>query len=198
LRKFQPAGKPVSQREPQILFVGRMVEKKGGEYLIRALEQVKRAVPDAKLVMAGDGPLLQEHATLASQLGLPVEFLGSVPQSEIRRQIERSRIFCLPSVVASNGDAEGLGIVILEAQACGVPVVTSALGGSTEGIVEGVTGFAFPERDIRTLSDRLTRLLSDAQLCESMSKAAPRFVAERFDIQNCTRSLEGLYDQLVA
>jgi glycosyltransferase involved in cell wall biosynthesis len=197
LKKFQPSGNPVSQREPQILFVGRMVEKKGGEFLIRALEQVRRVVPDAKLVMAGDGPLLENHRSLARQLGVPVEFLGSVPQSEIRRQIEQSRIFCLPSVVASNGDAEGLGISILEAQACGVPVVTSAFGGSTEGIVDGVTGYAFPERDIPALALHLTRLLSDPQLCESMSRAAPRFVAERFDIQTCTRSLEGLYDQLV-
>jgi glycosyltransferase involved in cell wall biosynthesis len=197
LKKFQPSGGPVSQREPQILFVGRMVEKKGGEFLIRALEQVRRVVPDAKVVMAGDGPLRQAHGDLARQLNVPVEFLGSVPPTEIRRQIERSRIFCLPSVVASNGDAEGLGISILEAQACGVPVVTSALGGSTEGIINGVTGYAFAERDIQSLAIHLTRLLTDSQLCESMSKAAPRFIAERFDIQTCTRSLEELYDRLV-
>jgi glycosyltransferase involved in cell wall biosynthesis len=84
-------------------------------------------------------------------------------------------VFCLPSVTASNGDAEGLPTVLLEAQACGVPVVTSALGGK-EGVVDGVTGFIFPEKDVKALADRLGDLLGNDDLAARMSAAEPEHV----------------------
>jgi glycosyltransferase involved in cell wall biosynthesis len=118
-------------------------------------------------------------------------------RDEVKQQLDRARIFCLPSIVAQNGDAEGFGLVLLEAQACAVPVVTSAQGGASEGLIDGVTGFSFPERDVATLAKQLIRLLTDDQCIARMSEAAPRFVAEHFDLRNCTRELERLYDQLV-
>jgi glycosyltransferase involved in cell wall biosynthesis len=87
-------------------------------------------------------------------------------------------------------------MVLLEAQACGVPVVTSARGGAEEGVIDGKTGFAFAERDVDTLSDRLTRVLTDDDLALSMSEEARAFVRQRFDIRRCTRSLEQLYDEI--
>jgi glycosyltransferase involved in cell wall biosynthesis len=87
--------------------------------------------------------------------------------------------------------------VILEAQACGVPVVTSARGGATEGIIDGVTGFSFAEKDVATLGERLIKLLLDDDLISSMSRHAARYMAERFDIRHCTKSLESLYEDLV-
>jgi glycosyltransferase involved in cell wall biosynthesis len=196
LRHFHSSGPSVIARRPRILFVGRLVEKKGGEFLIKAYARVRSKLPEAELVMVGDGPLFPQLVTLASKLNVPVQFLGSVNAIEVKRQIDMARVFCLPSVTAENGDAEGLGIALLEAQACGVPVVTSARGGATEGIVDGVTGFAFPERDIDILSARLLRLLVDEELALSMSRAGPTFIAEKFDIRHCTRSLERLYDAM--
>jgi glycosyltransferase involved in cell wall biosynthesis len=198
LTQFKWSGRPISQRAPRILTVGRFVEKKGGEFLIRALRLVRNTLPDAELVMVGDGPLLDELRGLAKELGVPVSFLGSLTSAEVRKQMETARVFCLPSVTAKNGDAEGLGIVILEAQACGLPVVTSAKGGATEGIMDGVTGYAFAEKDVQSLGNHLTNLLRDDGLAESMSRAAPAFVAARFDIRQCTKSLENLYERLVA
>ncbi len=89
-------------------------------------------------------------------------------------------------------------MVILEAQACGLPVVTSARGGKTEAIVDGRTGFAFPERDVDLLTEHLSRLLLDDDLATAMSAAAIPHVAAHFDIRDCTRKLEQFYDRLSA
>src|SRR5699024_5679577 len=132
-QRFQPQGRPVTQRLKRILFVGRMVEKKAPQLLVRAFAQARKNVEDAELVMIGDGPLLEETRALAVHLGAPVTFLGTCPHSEVQKQLHQARVMCLPSVTAENGDAEGLPTVIVEAQACGVPVVTSARGGATEG-----------------------------------------------------------------
>lgn len=196
LSRFRFSGRPIAQRARRIVFVGRLVEKKGAEYLIRAFARLAPRIPDAQLAILGGGPLQQSLQSLASQLGVSVEFLGSVGRSEVSRQLEMARVFCLPSVTAGNGDAEGLGMVLLEAQACGVPVVTSARGGRSDGIVDGLTGFAFPERDVERLADLLSRLLLDDDLAVSMSAAAIPHVQGKFDIQACTRKLEQLYDGL--
>jgi glycosyltransferase involved in cell wall biosynthesis len=196
-RKFQPGGKPLAMRPRRVLYVGRMVEKKGVAFLIEAFAKVCRDIPDAELVMIGDGPLLQHHQKLSRRLGVSVRFLGACDPAEVRSNMNQARVFCLPSVTAQNGDAEGFGIVILEAQASGVPVITSALGGATEGIEEGKTGLSFPERDINGLAAHIRTLLLDDELAMAMSAAAPRFVREKFDIQACTRSLEDCYDDMV-
>ena len=192
--RFAFSGVPLASRARRILYVGRLVEKKGGELLLRAFARVRAQVPDAELVMAGDGPLEHRFRAAAAQMGVPVQFLGSVSSEEVKRQIDCARVFCLPSITAANGDAEGLPISILEAQACGVPVVTSARGGVTEGIIPGVTGFGFAEGDVAALGDRLLQLLRDDALATSMSVAAPQFIADKFDIAQCTRALEDLYD----
>lgn len=196
LSEFHPSGRPASQRARRILYVGRLVEKKGGIHLIRAVAEVMQAVPDVELVMIGDGPLMNQYRELVRELNLPVRFLGSLTSAKVRDQMALARVFCLPSVRARNGDAEGLPISILEAQACGVPVITSALGGATEGILDGITGFAFPEGDVRTLGALLIKLLQDSTQVDALANAGPRFVAEKFEIGHCTAALEDLYDSL--
>ncbi len=195
--RFVPSDILVSQRERRILYVGRFVEKKGAEFLIRAYARLRSSVPDARLVMIGDGPLAQPLARLAAELSVPVEFLGSCARAEVKRQLDLARVFCLPSVTATDGDAEGLGMVVLEAQACGVPVVTSAGAAIGDGIVPGVTGFSFREKDVEELAIRLTQILLDDALALSMSRAGERHVAERFDLHSCTRSLESLYEDVL-
>jgi glycosyltransferase involved in cell wall biosynthesis len=196
LARFHASGTPISSRPPRILYVGRLVEKKGAEFLIQAFAKVRDRIPQAELALIGDGPERRRLTELASRLQLPVAFLGVADSAEVKRQIDLARVFCLPSITARDGDAEGLGLSILEAQACGVPAVTSARGGAEEGIIDGSTGFAFPERDVEALTARLLSVLSDDALALRMSCAAPQFVAARFDIRNCTRALESLYDSV--
>ncbi len=193
--QFAPAGAPIAGRAPIILFVGRLVEKKGAHLLIEAFARLANAVPEAQLVLAGDGP---QRAQLQAQAAgrRNVRFLGAIPHEEVLAQMHRARVFCLPSVTAANGDAEGLPLVVLEAQACGVPVVTSARGGATEGMLDGRTGYAFAEHDVAALEQRLHRLLTDDALASSFAEAAPRYVAAQHDVVAQTARLEELYDRL--
>lgn len=194
LQHFRPGGAPVAERGPRILYVGRMVEKKGGQHLIAAFAALRARMPDAELIMVGDGPLMAQFQAQADGLGVPVQWLGRQPSDAVRREFERASVFCLPSVTAENGDAEGLPIVIMEAQACGVPVVTSARGGATEGIVHGETGLAFAEGDVQGLTQALLRVLGEPGLAARMAQAAVPFARQRFDLHQCTALLESDYD----
>jgi glycosyltransferase involved in cell wall biosynthesis len=196
--KFSPGGRPLIERDRRVLFIGRLVEKKGCEYLIRAFAKVQDTVPNALLVIVGDGPLREPLRKLTQKMRVHIQFLGALSSADVAKELALARVFILPSVTAKNGDAEGFGMVILEAQASGVPVVTSALGGAEEGISEGITGFAFRERDEKTLSAQIIRLLTDDTLAATFSAAGPRFVAERFELSQCTERLEALYDRLEA
>jgi glycosyltransferase involved in cell wall biosynthesis len=192
---FAPSRIPITERPKQILFVGRMVEKKAPLLLIRAFASVRQMHPTAKLLMVGDGPLRNAAQQLASSLGLPVTFTGTLPSNKVVNHMHASRVLCLPSITASNGDAEGLGLVVLEAQACGLPVVTSAKGGSSEAILDGLTGYRFDEGDRATLADRLTALLDDDALLANQSIEAVSFVRRRFDIAECAGELEAIFDE---
>lgn len=109
----------------QILFVGRLVEKKGVKYLIQALPSIRQRVPNAHLVIVGSGPELPELTALVSRLGLQdcVEFRGAMSQGALPEFYRRAAVFVAPFVDAASGDREGLGLVSIEAIACGCPVV---------------------------------------------------------------------------
>jgi glycosyltransferase involved in cell wall biosynthesis len=192
--RFKPGGLPLAQRGRRVLFVGRMVEKKAPLMMIRAFAQVREQLPDAELAMVGAGPLLENARSLARELGTPVEFLGARSSDDVLSQIHRARVLCLPSVTAANGDAEGFGMVLLEAQACGVPVLTSAMGGATEGLLDGRTGHAFREGALEEMVVKLRILLEDMNLATTASATAARFVADSFDIRSCSRHLEQIYE----
>lgn len=192
---FAPGSTPVAQRRPLILFLGRLVEKKGCIFLLEAFAQIRAQLPDAELVVAGDGPERARLTARAAEIG-GVRFLGAYTRAQANELLAEARVFCLPSITAESGDAEGLPLVVLEAQASGVPVVTSARGGATEGIREGVTGYAFPEGDVGLLTTLLRRLLTDDVLAAQFSAAGPAFIAEAHDLYRQTEALEALYDQV--
>lgn len=195
LARFRPRGLPAGKRPRRVLFVGRLVEKKGVSYLLSAFARVIARHTDAELVIAGDGPLRAALVTQAQRAALPVRFLGSVDEPTVARELAQARVFCLPSVTAASGDAEGLGIALLEAQAAGVPVVTSALGGRDEAIVHGETGYAFAERDVAALAAHLLSLLGDDGRATRFGARGRAFVCRQFDLARCTEQLELLYDR---
>lgn len=193
--RFAPGPIPIAQRPLKVLFVGRLVEKKGCQYLIEAMAAVQRKLPAATLVIVGDGPLRSKLETLAAEHGVNAVFRGALSSAEVKQEVDTSRMLCLPSVTAKNGDAESFGLVLLEAQASGVPVVSSALGGAAEGLRDGVTGFSFAERDVEALARILGSILGDEEKLSRMAQHAHRYVSTEFDLQDCTKQLEILYHQ---
>ncbi len=197
VERFKPA--PDMRLDPPVvLFVGRLVEKKGVAWLLRAMPAILSEHPGARLVLIGDGPMRSGLVAAAAESGVPAEFLGAQSPAVVLEWMRKAAVLCLPSVTGQDGDAEGFGMVLLEAQSCGTPVVTSAKGGADEGIEDGVTGYAVEERDVEAIADRVSRILGSESLRMAMSIAARERVVERFDIRACTRSLEDRYEQILS
>lgn len=184
---------PAVERANVVLFVGRFDVLKGAEFAIRAMAEVERAVPGAELVLIGDGPARAGLESLAAQIGLRCRFLGFQPQPTIKAWLNRARILCVPSVTIENGRAEAFGLVFLEAQAMGVPVVSFASGGIPEAVAHGATGFLARERDWQALAGFMVRLLAEPGLWQAMSRAGQERVRSSFDLRALTRGLEDLY-----
>jgi colanic acid/amylovoran biosynthesis glycosyltransferase len=183
-----------------IVFVGRLVEVKGCEYLLRAMallgpQEGMNAPPG--LVVIGDGPLRGELEALSRRLKLNAQFLGAQPSEVVRQWIGRARILCNPSVTSAEGNAEGFGMVFAEAQAMGTPVVSSLYGGIPEAVCDGKTGLLAPERDVTMLAKHLHRFLTDDAFWQSCSVRATAWVRQRFDLHKQTRLLENIYEEVV-
>ncbi len=184
---------PGSEAEPGlILHVGRLVEKKGTAILLDALARL----PDARLLVVGDGPLWGALQRRAAPLGDRVRFLGNLSHEEVVQAMRRASVLATPSVTARDGDAEGLPTVVVEAAACGLPVVATRHSGIPEAVQDGATGFIVPERDADALAAKLALLLGSDDLRGRMGMAARRRAEERFDLARQTERLEALYDMV--
>lgn len=194
--RFAPSEAP---REPAtVLFVGRLVEKKGAIHLVHAMASVREAVPAAKLVIVGEGSERPRLESAAEDLRVPIEFLGVQPPDRVRALMQSATVLCGPSVVERSGNTEGLGMVFVEAQSCGCPVVVSDAGGARESLRAGETGTLVPPADPQALAAALIPLLTDPVLASRMGVAARAHVLERFDLRRQTGLLETLYDEIIA
>lgn len=185
-----------AERSEVVLFVGRLVEKKGCELLIRAMAKVAEEHPDTELVVIGDGELRPRLEAQAAASAVRHRFLGAQPAGVVREWMGRSRVFCVPSLEAASGDREGFGLVFLEAQAMGLPVVSFASGGVPEAVAHGKTGLLAPEGDWPALATHIGTLLGSAELWRRMSvDGASR--AKQFDLARQTAQLEEHYEAAV-
>ncbi|HIK18188.1 MAG TPA: glycosyltransferase [Leptolyngbyaceae cyanobacterium M33_DOE_097] len=192
---FQPG--PNAVREPVVLFVGRLVEKKGCEYLIQAMAQIQVSQPEVKLVIVGDGRLRAELEAIAAQQLRNYSFLGIQPPEVCRQWMQRSQVIVVPSVTAANGDAEGLPTVVLEAQAIGLPVVATVHAGIPEAVIHAETGMLAPERDWQQLANCILHVLNNSDLWQRLSQQAQKRVRQHFDLCKQTQRLEKLYEQVL-
>jgi glycosyltransferase involved in cell wall biosynthesis len=181
-----------------VLFVGRLVEVKGCEFALRAFGELAQAVPGARLVIIGDGPLRPELESQSEAFRSRCTFLGSQPRSMVREWMNRARVLCAPSGRNEAGNAEGFGMVFAEAQGMGLPVVSFASGGIPEAVADGETGFLAPEGKWQELVQPLRRLLEEDDLWNRFSEAGERRVAAEFDLANQTTRLESIYDSVIA
>jgi glycosyltransferase involved in cell wall biosynthesis len=135
---------------------------------------------------------------LAKSLGVRAQFLGAQPRSEVLRLMAASRVFVFPSVRAPSGDAEGMGVVAMEAQAQGTPVIAFNGGPAPEAIADDRSGLLAIDRDVDSLSQCIKTLLVDDQLAERLSLGGPGVARERFDLNVNYAALEDLYDRVFA
>lgn len=184
-------------REPVVLFVGRLVEKKGCEYLIQAMSKVQAVRPEIELVVIGDGPLRLSLERLARKMLQRYRFLGAQPPDYVRAWMNRAKVFSVPSITATSGDSEAFGIVFAEAQAMGLPVVSFASGGVPEAVVHGETGFLAAEQDWQGLAKYILSLLEDDGLWQRFSVAGQRRVRALFDLKKQTHALEEIYKLVI-
>jgi glycosyltransferase involved in cell wall biosynthesis len=194
-QRFTPA--PSDPVRPLVLFVGRLVSKKGAEHLLRAIALVQAHVPDVETVFIGDGPL-RESLERQSRSLRKVSFLGCQPASVVSEFLQQASVLCVPSIAAPNGDTEGLGMVFLEAQGSAVPVVSFNSGGISEAVEHGVTGLLAPPGDDEALAAHITRLLQNPELRRQMGAAGRARVEQRFSLGRQTALLEDLYDEVIA
>jgi len=182
-------------RPPRCVAVGRLVRRKGVDTLIRAWPEVCRAVPDAELVVVGDGPQRARLTGLARRLRVDasVTFTGGLDPIGVRQWLWRSDVFALPMRVRWGGlDAEGLGLAALEAAACGLPAVVGDSGGAPETVRAGDSGFVVAPEDPAALADRLVELLAEPARCTAMGAVGRRHVEERFGADWARTQLRGL------
>ncbi len=191
--RFRPADASQHGRndgEFRVGFVKTLLPKYGPEVLVRAMAQILDAVPNARLIMAGRGPMRQELRELARDLAIEkrVEFAGFVPHDEVPRLMQS-----LDVVVNCSVCPESFGVVILEASACQVPVVVTCVGGVPEVCIDGQTGIMVSPNDSGALAAAITRLAKDPALREKMGSAGREFVLRRYVWRdNVTRMLQHL------
>ncbi|HTV04329.1 MAG TPA: glycosyltransferase [Acidobacteriaceae bacterium] len=187
---FRPAA--TRSREPLILFVGRLVEVKGCAYLLRAMKQIEAQIPDAQLVIIGDGPL---HPQLQAQAAATLRrctFTGALTSDAVRHWMRRAAVVAVPS------DArEGFCLVACEAQAMEIPVVGFSGRGLSESIANGESGLLVPQGYSGALAHAILTLLRNQTLAASMGVAGRRRVEQRFNLRRQTALLEEKYDEVL-
>jgi phosphatidylinositol alpha-1,6-mannosyltransferase len=166
---------------PVVVCVSRLVARKGQDALIRGLPAVRAAVAGARLLLVGDGPDRARLHRLAAAHGVTDEvvFAGAVPAAELAAHHGVGDAFALPCRTRGGGlDVEGLGIVSLEAAACGLPVVAGRSGGAPEAVRDGETGHVVDGRDPAALAGALVALLSDPDRAAAMGAAGRAWMRE--------------------
>ena len=173
--------KDVFEAEYLILSVGRLIDWKGTKYLIIAMKEVIKIFPNVKLVLVGVGPEKENLEKLTEELNLKrnIIFTGYIEDVDLPKYYASSDIFVLPSIDI-NGYTEGLGVVLLEAMACGTPVIGSNVGGISDIIEDGYNGFLVPEKSPPELADKIIELLSNKKMAEEFSVNGLKIVREKF------------------
>jgi colanic acid/amylovoran biosynthesis glycosyltransferase len=195
LNKFKPD--PKELRKPIVLYVGRLSEEKGCEYLIYAMAKVQTIIPEVETVIIGDGPLMSKLKQLAREKLSNYKFLGAQTSDNVRIWMNRAKVLCGLSVSNESGACEAFGIVFAEAQAMGLPVVASNIGGIPEAVLHGETGLLSGERDWELAASYILNLLKDHNLWRRFSVKGREHVKRKFDLESQSRMLEEIYSAVL-
>jgi glycosyltransferase involved in cell wall biosynthesis len=177
---------------PTILYVGRLVYRKGLHVLVRAMPFVLKEIPDAQLLIVGEGYMDSFLRMLIKSLNLEenVKMLGFIPDEKLSELYTSSHLFVLPSLYC-----ESFGITLLEAMASGRPIVASNVGGIPEVVEDGVTGLLFRRGDAQDLADKIIKVLNDNKLAQTLAFNARKLVKERYSWTVIASKVEDLYEK---
>jgi colanic acid/amylovoran biosynthesis glycosyltransferase len=180
-----------------VLFVGRLVEKKGVDTLIDAMAMLRQSAPGLELSVIGDGPGRAELEKRARAAGVKVKFHGWLDERHVHAAMRRALLLAVPSRAAAGGDSEGLPTVIMEAMALGVPVVATRHAGIPEIVADRVTGLLAPEADAQALADAILTLKNDPELANRLRGEAYADVRARFDADRQSALLERMLLEII-
>ena len=187
-----------NEKEPvRLLAVGRLVPFKGHTKLIEAVAGVEALGYNVELNIVGGGPLKEELEKQAKEKLKKYKFWGPQPHEKVLSLMRQSDIFCHSSMHMDNGQTEAFGLVVLEAQWAGLPVVAFNSGGVPEAIDDGKTGVLVPEGNASGFAEALSDLIKDQDKLKKMSDAAPAFVKENFDNKKQAAKLEDIYNSVL-
>ncbi len=183
------------EQAPLILSVGRLIEKKGYDDLIRACAELRRrGVENFRCVIVGDGPMEQELRMMSADLGVAdrVELVGPKSQAEIIGYLEQAALFALPCVIEKDGGKDNLPTVLMEAMAARVACASTVLAGVPEMVLDGVTGRLVPEREPEKFAGILAEMLADPERTDAMADAGQTHAQEHFAKEVTARQLRRL------
>jgi colanic acid/amylovoran biosynthesis glycosyltransferase len=183
----------------RLLQACRLIEKKGLPVTFRAFARFTEDYPEARLTIAGEGPLLPKLKELAGELRLTdrVDFPGFLSQEELRSAYFDSHLFAHPSELGKDGNQEGVPNSMLEAMATGLPALATRHGGIPEAVEDGVSGILVEEGDHKALANAMLALASDEGKYQRMSEAARLAVADKFDLRAQVKVLESYYEEVL-
>ncbi len=195
LTGFDP-GEDTASEKINILTTARLVEKKGIEYLIKAIPMVVSRVPRCHFTIIGSGPLEEELKALAEGVQEYISFKGSVSDLQLMEHYEKADIFALPCIIADNGDRDGIPVSIMEAMAMQLPVVSTSVSGIPELIADEENGILIPQKDTEKLSEALIMLAGNEKLRCDMGKRARERIEADFNLGKEVKSLNELFHRI--
>ncbi|WP_018015418.1 glycosyltransferase family 4 protein [Teredinibacter turnerae] len=198
-RIFPPIDKTHHIAANTIGGIGRLVEKKGFDTLIKAVAVLKQRDYPVTLKLAGGGPLEQElkQLAIARDLEEEVKFLGPLAHSEVPAYLSELDAFVLPCKTDSNGDMDGIPVVLMEAMLSGLPVITTRLSGIPELVVDGYSGLLIEPEDEMALANAIQQLLGDAELQARLVKDGAAHVADEFSLRTNVQRLMALFEKAI-
>jgi colanic acid/amylovoran biosynthesis glycosyltransferase len=183
----------------RVATTGRLVEKKGIEYVIKAIAKVAQTYPNIEYNVIGDGDLKEHFEKLSTELNVShiVNLLGWKQQKEIVEILDTCHIFVAPSVTGADGNQDAPVNTLKEAMAMGLPVISTLHGGIPELVEDGISGFLVPERDADAIAQKLTYLIQHSQDWQKMGKAGRKRVEENYDMTKLNDELVAIYQQML-
>ncbi|MGV3705925.1 MAG: glycosyltransferase family 4 protein [Arcticibacter sp.] len=196
--RFSPSDER-TRSNSTFLFVGRFVSKKSPQTTIKAFQEVAKRYPEARLIMAGAGPLLEESKALAQELGLTekITFTGVLPSDEISKLLKESCCFVQHSVTPPDGDMEGTPNTILEAAAAGLPIVSTRHAGIKEAVIDGKTGYLVDEYDTQGMAAKMAEILAAPERAREMGNEGRKHILQNYTLSDRIARLNSILEQAI-